>query len=177
MLEPQSHPDGGMVRRGTNDMPDGASRSPPAGETGDDEEALAARLAPLLQRKPKRRSAPVRGAPSDEPAEDAHLVVDGSSHPRFISALRNGPSESAADLARYGAEPADDGASTGALRRDAVQWFKVARRRRWIDAGRTAGAWLLTVVIGVLIVAASALMLFGPPRDLDALLGLATRAL
>ncbi len=140
------------------------------------ETALVAALKAVLARKPARSPAVPR-ARSDDATDEAIPELAHDRRLRFVSALHQAPNDDgdrATDDARE-VSSGDLGPSRTLL--DTAAWLAAARRKRLVDALRTASAWVLTVGVGLAIVAATALALFAPTLELDAWIGFASQLL
>ncbi len=164
--------------RGTGNVdgsgPDGRDDVLQHGDVGDT--ALEAALKAVLARKPARSPAIPR-ARSDDATHDAAPQMAHDRRLRFASALHQAPNDD-------GDRATDDAllVSSAALEPsrpllDTAAWLAAARRKRLVDALRTASAWTLTVGVGIAIVAVTILALFAPTLELDAWIGFASQVL
>lgn len=158
--------------------PDVAGAVAIARAADDDIDRLAAELAPILVRKPRRLEAAHPSAAS-EPDVDETLALRPAGRRAFTSALRHD------DNLTYDAAGADDTAETNGDSEDtdhpgpagSNRWLKRARRQRILGGLRHAGAWVATVAIGSAIVVAAAFAVFATSKDLDAWREYGARAL
>lgn len=169
--------------------PDGApnlapgDRAAPAAtnDAAPDETELAAALAAVLSRKPRRpqpearnRSRPPDDAESGGDSETA--IVHTADRRVFASALRNQASsvKDPMDLPEHRVDDSDDAATAPSR---SASWLAAARHRSLRRTLNAAGAWIATVAIGTAVVVIAAIMLFEGPRDLEAWLDFAYRTL
>lgn len=143
-------------------------RSPGSGPGSDEEQALVAALASVLDRKPKR--AAERSSPRDHDFDDwSHVPGLPAAPRRFVSVLGQATPEFDAGL-----EEDDEPPTT---RAGDARWLAAARRNRWRHRLRDTAAWTATVLIGVTIVGVAAALLFNDASEFGVWLAGDLRAL
>ncbi len=168
---------------------DGPGAPRPVDAATAEELELAAALAAVLARKP-RRFEPSPPAGSDEEADLATALVTPDARRAFVSALRHQASpalhSAGSNAGRSDFDDVGDMDDLGDLAGDAssklgkpgaVRWLAAVRHRNLRSSLHNAGAWLATIAIGTTIVAFAAVVLFEGPRGLAAWLDLAIRTL
>lgn len=165
---------------GNGDAPDAPRPVNPASA---EELELAAALAAVLARKP-RRIEPFPPVGGDTEADQATALVTPDARRAFVSALRHQASttrhSTGSNAGRSDVDDVDDLddlASDDASKPGAVRWLAAVRHRNLRSSLHHAGAWLATIAIGTTIVTVAAVVLFEGPRSLAAWLDLAIQML
>ena len=139
-----------------------------------DEEDLAATLAAVLARKPRRHPTQPVVPSTGTGADDETAAVSPTARRRFVSALR---SHASTMPGRAGFPDEEDTGVAETRAPSGASWVAASRHRKLRRNLKTVSAWIVTVVIGSAIVVIAAVMLFEGPRNLEAWLDLAYRTL
>ncbi len=145
-----------------------------------EEQELAASLAAILARKPRRPAtkppAGIGAVPDDADIGDSETaIVSPTARRAFVSALRHQASSAREPVSASAGEDGTPGDDT--VPHDTGKWLAASRRRSVRRTLKAAGAWVATIAIGSAIVLVAAIVLFEGPRDLEAWLDLAYRTL
>ena len=137
--------------------------SPRIAETAD-ERALTVELARLLAATPK--TPPVRASKS------AHTEWDDEPIGNFADPERDEDFEDAAEAEHDASEPPPVPVPPQATQPDKAAdmafWEKSSKRAHFRKATRQAASWIISIGVGGFIIAVVALILLGPPGNLDA---------